>query len=167
MNQASIHGSKKQSWHWCVVWIDVLQRNTWSKSSFDKYTILKWQSFYFWCKNVENHFRFLKGHICFDNPQERTQLWETDRFTAVREIWEIFNSSLSNMLHHQNIFQLMRYYTQWDKKLPSTIIIPISHIIMVCYWSHWMRQDLVVKSKHLLEVALALWQYNPIHKKGS
>ena len=38
---------------------------------------------------------FLKGHICFDNPQERTQLRETDRFAAVREIWEIFNSNLS------------------------------------------------------------------------
>ena len=43
----------------------------------------------------KNRFRFLKGHICFDNPQERTQLWETDRFAAVREIWEIFNSNLS------------------------------------------------------------------------
>ena len=43
----------------------------------------------------KNRFRFLKGHICFDNPQERTQLWETDRFAAVREIWEIFNSNFS------------------------------------------------------------------------
>ena len=43
----------------------------------------------------KNRFRFLKGHICFDNPQERTQLWETDRFATVREIWEIFNSNLS------------------------------------------------------------------------
>ena len=30
--------------------------------------------------------RFLKGHICFENPQERTLLWETDRFAAVTEI---------------------------------------------------------------------------------
>ena len=43
----------------------------------------------------KNRFRFLKGHICFDNPQERTQLQETDRFAAVREIWEIFDSNLS------------------------------------------------------------------------
>ena len=43
----------------------------------------------------KNRFRFLKGYICFDKPQERTQLWETDRFAAVREIWEIFNSNLS------------------------------------------------------------------------
>ena len=27
----------------------------------------------------KNRFQFLKGHICFDNPQERIQLWETDR----------------------------------------------------------------------------------------
>ena len=60
----------------------------------------------------ENHFRFLKGHICFDNPQEGTQLWETDRFAAVREIWEIFIQIFQSMLHHRNIFQLMRHYTQ-------------------------------------------------------
>ena len=43
----------------------------------------------------KNHFRFLKGHICFHNPQERIQVRETDRFTAVTEIWKIFNSNLS------------------------------------------------------------------------
>ena len=43
----------------------------------------------------KNRFKFLKGHICFDNPQERTQLWKTDICTAVREIWEIFNSNIS------------------------------------------------------------------------
>ena len=43
----------------------------------------------------KNRFRFLKVHICFDNLQKRTQLRETDRFAAVREIWEIFNSNLS------------------------------------------------------------------------
>ena len=42
----------------------------------------------------KNCFRFLKGHICFDDPQESTRLWETDRFAAVREIWEIFNSNI-------------------------------------------------------------------------
>ena len=40
-------------------------------------------------------FIFLKGHICSINLQERTQWWETDRFAAIREIWEIFNSNLS------------------------------------------------------------------------
>ena len=34
----------------------------------------------------KNRFRFLRVHICFDNSQERTQLLETDRFAAVREI---------------------------------------------------------------------------------
>ena len=43
----------------------------------------------------KNRFRCLKVHICFDSPQERIQLWETNRFAAVREIWEIFNSNLS------------------------------------------------------------------------
>ena len=43
----------------------------------------------------KNRSRFVKGHICFDNPQEKTQLWETDRFAAVWEIWKIFDSNLS------------------------------------------------------------------------
>ena len=42
-----------------------------------------------------NHFRFLKGHICFHNAQERIQVRETDRFAAVTEIWEILNSNIS------------------------------------------------------------------------
>ena len=59
----------------------------------------------------KKRFKFLKGQICLDNPQERTQLWETDRFAAVREIWEIFKI-FQSMLYHRNIFQLMRHYTQ-------------------------------------------------------
>ena len=51
--------------------------------------------FFFGTIISKNRFRFLKDHIRFDNPQERTKLWETDRFAAVREIWEIFNSNLS------------------------------------------------------------------------
>ena len=57
----------------------------------------------FWCNNVRKpfqSFRFLKDHICFDNPRERTQLWETDRFAAVREIWEISISNLSKHVAH-------------------------------------------------------------------
>ena len=60
----------------------------------------------------KNLFKFLKGRICFDNPQERTQLLEKDRFTAVREIWEIFNSNLTKHVAPSGIFQLMRHYTQ-------------------------------------------------------
>ena len=51
--------------------------------------------FVFGAIKPKNHSRFLKGHICFDSPQERTQLWETDRFAAVREIWKTFNSNIS------------------------------------------------------------------------
>ena len=42
----------------------------------------------------KNRLRFFKGDIFFDNPQERTQLWETDRFKNVRETTKIFNSNL-------------------------------------------------------------------------
>ena len=52
----------------------------------------------------KNRFRFVKGHIFFDNPQERTRLWETDRSTAVREIWKIFNSNLSKHISPSESF---------------------------------------------------------------
>ena len=51
------------------------------------------------------------------------------------------------MLHHRNIFELMRHYTQWDNKLPSASVISISYIVMVCYWSHWMMQDFLIHTK--------------------
>ena len=51
-------------------------------------------------------FRFLKGHIYFDSPQERTQLWGTDRFAAVREIREIFDSNLSKHVAPSEYFSI-------------------------------------------------------------
>ena len=75
-----------------------------------------------------------------------------------------------SMLHHRNIFQLMIHYTQWDSKLSSASIIPISHIVMVCYWSHWMMQDFVIHTKlyrmlqnRRLEMALLLEVYHWLH----
>ena len=50
-----------------------------------------------------NRFRFLKGYICFDNPQEGTQIRETDSQLLERSgksSIQIFQS----MLHHWNIF---------------------------------------------------------------
>ena len=52
-----------------------------------------------------------------------------------------------DMLHHQNILQLMRHYYQWDNKFPSASIIPINHIVLVCYLSHWMMQDFLIHTK--------------------
>ena len=59
----------------------------------------------------KNRFIFLKGYICFDYLQEKTLFWETERFAAVREIWESSIQIFQSMLHHRNIFQL-RHYTQ-------------------------------------------------------
>ena len=73
---------KESSKYTCVkkVEIDVLfglllQRNTWSKYLTVTGAIMS-----------KNCFRFLKDHICLDNPQERTRLWERTRFEAVTEI---------------------------------------------------------------------------------
>ena len=140
MNQASTHGSKIDALFGLMYFRGILGVNlhmTDRLFSNDSH-------FIFGAIMSKNRFRFLIDHICFNDPQERTQLWETDRFAAVREIWEIFNSNLSKHVQHRNIFHLMRHYTQWDNKLPSTNRIPISHIVMVCYWSHWMVQDFLI-----------------------
>ena len=96
MNQASTHGSKKQR-----VEIDALFGLVYFKGILgvnlhmtDK-LFSDGSHFAFGAIMWKKHFRFFKGHICFNNVQERTQPWETDRFAAVREIWEILNSNLS------------------------------------------------------------------------
>ena len=81
----------------------------------------------------KNRFRLLKGYICFDNSQERTKLWKTDRFATVGEIWEIFNLDLSIIGISFNWWDIISNET---RQLPSASIIPISLIVMVCYWSH-------------------------------
>ena len=53
----------------------------------------------------KNRFRFLKDHICFDNPHERTQNTAV-AFAAVREIWIIFNSNLSKHVTPSEYFSI-------------------------------------------------------------
>ena len=66
------------------------------------------------------------------------------------------------MFHHRNIFQLMSHYTQWDNKLPSASIIPISHIVMVCCWSHWMMQDFLIHTNLYLMLQYRRLEMVPI-----
>ena len=58
----------------------------------------------------KNRLRFLKGDICFDNPQEKTNLWTDSQLLerCGKSSIQIFQS----MYHHKNIFQLMRHYTE-------------------------------------------------------
>ena len=78
-----------------------------------------------------------KEHSC--EKQIDSQLLERSRESSI----QIFQS----MLHHQNIFQLIRHYTQWDNKLPYASMIPAGHIVKVCYWGHWMMQDFLIHTK--------------------
>ena len=95
----------------------------------------------------KNRFRFLKGHICFDNPKKEHSCGKQIDSQLLERSWKYSIQILQNMLHHRNIFQLMRYYTQWNNKLPSASIIPISQIDMVCYSIHWMMQDFLIHTK--------------------
>ena len=97
MNEASTHGSNKTE----RVEIDVLfglmyfRRILGVNLDITDRLFSNGSHFVFGVIMLKNRFRFLRGYIYFENPQERTQLLETDIFTAVREIWEIFNSNLS------------------------------------------------------------------------
>ena len=62
----------RHSWNWYVVSIDALQRNTWSKSSYDWYTILKWQSFCFWWNNVKKPFQISQKLHLFRQPTRKS-----------------------------------------------------------------------------------------------
>ena len=44
---------------------------------------------------LKNCFRFLESQFCLDNAEERTELWKTDRFTLMKENWQLFNSNLN------------------------------------------------------------------------
>ena len=39
-------------------------------------------------------FKFLLSHITFDSHIDRENIWPTDRFAAMRPVWELFNSNL-------------------------------------------------------------------------
>ena len=43
----------------------------------------------------KNRFRFLRSHLDFDIAEERPELWKTDRFADMRQIWELFSSNLN------------------------------------------------------------------------
>ena len=43
----------------------------------------------------KNRFKFLKSHITFDDYETRQANWRTDRFAAMRSIWEFFKSNLT------------------------------------------------------------------------
>lgn len=60
---------------------------------------------------LKNCFRFLHpSHPCFDNAEERLELWKTDRFATMRKIWELLNSNLN--VQHLGIYQLTNHYIQ-------------------------------------------------------
>ena len=39
-------------------------------------------------------FKFLLSHITFGSHIDRENIWPTDRFAAMRPVWELFNSNL-------------------------------------------------------------------------
>ena len=122
MNQASTHGQKTDRIETNELFRLIYFRGMLSVNLHMTDTLFSNESFFSGgrdggvggYKNVKkDRFRFLKGHICFDNQQERTQLWEIDGFTAVREILEIFIGIcfifIRISLHHRNIFDETSY----------------------------------------------------------
>ena len=44
--------------------------------------------------NVKNRFNFLLSHIMFNDLTDYQKNWPTDRFPAMRPIWELFKNNL-------------------------------------------------------------------------
>ena len=42
----------------------------------------------------KNRFKFLLSHITFDELEERARNWQSDRFAAMRTVWELYNTNL-------------------------------------------------------------------------
>ena len=87
----------------------------------------------------KNLFRFLWSHLWFANAEERHELWKTDRFAAVRKIWELFSSNLNNCIVQS--FQITKHYIQWDTRLYSFSIIQLNLIITDFPGNHWTMSD--------------------------
>ena len=41
-----------------------------------------------WRYNVSKYFKLLRTNLTFDDPEEHTALWPTDRFAAVRMLFK-------------------------------------------------------------------------------
>jgi len=46
----------------------------------------------------KNRFKFLFSHLTFDDPSTRSQRWQFDRFSAFRQVFELFNYNCSKNL---------------------------------------------------------------------
>ena len=90
-----------------------------------------WRSYYIFNVNNANNV----------NAEKRPELWKTDRFAAMRQIWELFISSLneygspSEYLSIEETMYPMRHqiaFRQYNPKKPR------------CYgllWKYWMMPD--------------------------
>ena len=46
----------------------------------------------------KHRFTFLNAVLTFDNPEERRELWKSDRFAAARRLTVMFNEQMKNVL---------------------------------------------------------------------
>ena len=53
-----------------------------------------------------NRFSFLHANICFDDIATRRQRWPDDKFTAIREIFELFNDNCGAALNPTDYLSL-------------------------------------------------------------
>ena len=47
----------------------------------------------------QQQMKFLLANIAFDDPDERSQCWPSDRFAAARKLFEGFNKNYSKFLY--------------------------------------------------------------------
>ena len=54
----------------------------------------------------QQRMKFLLANIAFDDPDERSQCWPSDRFAAARKLFEGFNKNYSKFLYPSEFLSL-------------------------------------------------------------
>ena len=81
----------------------------------------------------KNRFKFLLSHITFDNHIDRENNWPTDRFAAMRPVWELFNSNLGKNVAPSEYLTTDENYILCNIKLLSVNTVLTGHTSMVFY----------------------------------
>ena len=65
-----------------------------------------------------NRFGFINAHLTFDDDTTRAYLWKTDRFAALRKVFDLFNTECAKYLHPSEWLTMTRL------SIPCVIRLP-------------------------------------------
>ena len=71
-----------------------------------------------------NRFKFLFHCMRFDNYRNRLEREKNDRFAAIREVWEIFNSNLRNIYVPKKALTVNKQLDVYRRKIHGRTYMP-------------------------------------------